>query len=232
MFFNLCSEAQGEIRNWFSSHLKERKDGLGERRALFSGRWKVSVAGVNHLFCWPLRKWQSQIGSPPPPLRAAFIFVNNFSLSFFLICAIQLLFPLFFLLSFILFCFSVLCFFIPHHHSIWAVKIQRSGRQLPWDSWAANPCSLHTNHHHNSYLPDHCRAPALTFPKAPPPHSPRNVPRFLALVFIRFSCPHASFPNSLHLWFMRVACFPLSLSVLCTNNVSFLASGLSFSVVL
>lgn len=56
MFFNLCSEAQGEIRNWFSSHLKERKDGLGERHALFSGRWKVSLAGVNHLFCWPLKK--------------------------------------------------------------------------------------------------------------------------------------------------------------------------------
>lgn len=185
------------------------------------------MAGVNQLFCWPLRKRQSQIDFSP--LCKQISFLLTIFLCLFLICAIQLLFPLF--LFFILFCFLVLCFLIPHHHFIWAVKIQRSNRHLPWESWASNPCSLHTNHHHNSYHPDHCRVPALTFPKAPPPSSPRNVPRFLALVFIRFSS-RASFPSSLHLWFMRVACFPWSLLVLCTNNVSFLASGLSFSIVI
>lgn len=231
MFFNLCSEAQGEIRNWFSSHLKERKDGLGERHALFSGRWKVSLAGVNHLFCWPLKKTAKPNRFPPLCEQLSFL-LTIFLCLFFNLCN-SVTFS-----SFFFFCFSFcsvsrfFVFFIPHHHSIWAVKIQRSGRQLPWDSWASNPCSLHTNHHHNSYLPDHCRGPALTFPKAPPPHSPRNVPHFLSLVFIRFPSPHASVPNSLHLWFMRVACFPLSLSVLCTNNVSFLAPGLSFSVVI
>ncbi|KAL1774954.1 glutamate receptor-interacting protein 1 isoform X1 [Sigmodon hispidus] len=67
---------------------------------------------------------------------------------------------------------------LPHHQTRLAlkgpdhVKIQRSNRQLPWDSWVTNPCSLQTNHHHNPYHPDHCRVPALTFPKAPPPNSP------------------------------------------------------------
>ncbi|XP_052609409.1 glutamate receptor-interacting protein 1 isoform X2 [Peromyscus californicus insignis] len=67
---------------------------------------------------------------------------------------------------------------LPHHQTRLAlkgpdhVKIQRSSRQLPWDSWASNPSSLHTNHHHNPYHPDHCRVPALTFPKVPPPNSP------------------------------------------------------------
>uniref|UniRef100_A0A8C2NH43 PDZ domain-containing protein n=1 Tax=Capra hircus TaxID=9925 RepID=A0A8C2NH43_CAPHI len=67
---------------------------------------------------------------------------------------------------------------LPHHQTRLAlkgpdhVKIQRSDRQLPWDSWASNHCSLHTYHHYNSYHPDHCRAPALAFMKAPPPNSP------------------------------------------------------------
>ncbi|XP_053517581.1 glutamate receptor-interacting protein 1 isoform X1 [Artibeus jamaicensis] len=67
---------------------------------------------------------------------------------------------------------------LPHHQTRLAlkgpdhVKIQRSDRQLTWDSWASNHCSLHTNHHHNTHHPDHCRVPALTFPKAPPPNSP------------------------------------------------------------
>lgn len=60
---------------------------------------------------------------PPPPLRAAFIFVNNFSLSFFLICAIQLLFPLFFCL---LFCsvsrFFVFLFLIITPYGQWKFK--------------------------------------------------------------------------------------------------------------
>ncbi|XP_075863580.1 glutamate receptor-interacting protein 1 isoform X2 [Microcebus murinus] len=67
---------------------------------------------------------------------------------------------------------------LPHHQTRLAlkgpdhVKIQRSDRQLTWDSWASSHCSHHTNHHHNTHHPDHCRVPALTFPKAPPPNSP------------------------------------------------------------
>ncbi|XP_012874025.1 PREDICTED: glutamate receptor-interacting protein 1 [Dipodomys ordii] len=70
---------------------------------------------------------------------------------------------------------------LPHHQTRLAlkgpdhVKIQRSDRQLPWDSWANNQCSLHTNHHCNTHHPDLCRAPALTLPKAPPPNSPPAV---------------------------------------------------------
>ncbi|XP_061272555.1 glutamate receptor-interacting protein 1 isoform X2 [Bos javanicus] len=67
---------------------------------------------------------------------------------------------------------------LPHHQTRLAlkgpdhVKIQRSDRPLPWDFWASNHCSLHTYHHYNSFHPDHCRAPALTVMKAPPPNSP------------------------------------------------------------
>ncbi|XP_031205187.1 glutamate receptor-interacting protein 1 isoform X3 [Mastomys coucha] len=67
---------------------------------------------------------------------------------------------------------------LPHHQTRLAlkgpdhVKIQRSDRQLPWDSWASNQCGVHTNHHHNMHLPDHCRVPVLAFPKALPPNSP------------------------------------------------------------
>ncbi|XP_054973994.1 glutamate receptor-interacting protein 1 isoform X2 [Sorex araneus] len=67
---------------------------------------------------------------------------------------------------------------LPHHQTRLAlkgpehVKIQRSDRQLTWDSWASNHYSLHTYHHYNTYHPDHCRVPALPFPKAPPPNSP------------------------------------------------------------
>ncbi|KAB0361635.1 hypothetical protein FD754_005791, partial [Muntiacus muntjak] len=67
---------------------------------------------------------------------------------------------------------------LPHHQTRLAlkgpdhVKIQRSDRQLPWDSWASIHCSLHTYRHHSTHHPDHCRAPAPTFPKAPPPNSP------------------------------------------------------------
>nr|XP_051702370.1 glutamate receptor-interacting protein 1 isoform X3 [Oryctolagus cuniculus] len=67
---------------------------------------------------------------------------------------------------------------LPHHQTRLAlkgpdhVKIQRSDRQLSWDSWASNHCSLHTNHHCSTHHPDHCRPSALTFPKAPPPNSP------------------------------------------------------------
>uniref|UniRef100_A0A286XVZ1 Glutamate receptor interacting protein 1 n=1 Tax=Cavia porcellus TaxID=10141 RepID=A0A286XVZ1_CAVPO len=67
---------------------------------------------------------------------------------------------------------------LPHHQTRLAlkgpdhVKIQRSDRQLSWDSWAINQCSLHVGHHHSPHHPDHCSAPALTFPKAPPPNSP------------------------------------------------------------
>ncbi|XP_005397512.1 PREDICTED: glutamate receptor-interacting protein 1 isoform X2 [Chinchilla lanigera] len=67
---------------------------------------------------------------------------------------------------------------LPHHQTRLAlkgpdhVKIQRSDRQLPWDSWAMSQCSLHPGHHHNPHHSDHCSGPALTFPKAPPPNSP------------------------------------------------------------
>ncbi|XP_055986692.1 glutamate receptor-interacting protein 1 isoform X4 [Sorex fumeus] len=67
---------------------------------------------------------------------------------------------------------------LPHHQTRLAlkgpehVKIQRSDRQLTWDSWASNHYSLHTYHHYNTYHPDHCRVPALPLPKAPPPNSP------------------------------------------------------------
>ncbi|KAM4881806.1 LOW QUALITY PROTEIN: glutamate receptor-interacting protein 1 [Thomomys bottae] len=70
---------------------------------------------------------------------------------------------------------------LPHHQTRLAlkgpdhVKIQRSDRQLPWDSWASNQCSFYTNHHCNTHHPDLCRAPALTLPKAPPPNSPPAV---------------------------------------------------------
>ncbi|XP_070310743.1 glutamate receptor-interacting protein 1 isoform X6 [Odocoileus virginianus] len=67
---------------------------------------------------------------------------------------------------------------LPHHQTRLAlkgpdhVKIQRSDRQLPWDSWASSHCSLHTCHHYNSYHADRCTAPAPTLTKAPPPNSP------------------------------------------------------------
>ncbi|XP_060050966.1 glutamate receptor-interacting protein 1 isoform X3 [Erinaceus europaeus] len=67
---------------------------------------------------------------------------------------------------------------LPHHQTRLAlkgpdhVKIQRSDRQLTWDSWASNHSSLLTCHHYSTYHPDHCRMPALQLPKAPPPGSP------------------------------------------------------------
>ncbi|XP_045323178.1 glutamate receptor-interacting protein 1 isoform X3 [Leopardus geoffroyi] len=67
---------------------------------------------------------------------------------------------------------------LPHHQTRLAlkgpehVKIQRSDRQLTWDSWASDHCSLHTYQYPNASHPDRCRAPALPAPKAPPPNSP------------------------------------------------------------
>ncbi|XP_077631394.1 glutamate receptor-interacting protein 1 [Crocuta crocuta] len=67
---------------------------------------------------------------------------------------------------------------LPHHQTRLAlkgpehVKIQRSDRQLAWDSWATNHCSLHTHQYPNASHPDHCPAPALPVLKAPPPNSP------------------------------------------------------------
>ncbi|XP_042803033.1 glutamate receptor-interacting protein 1 isoform X6 [Panthera leo] len=67
---------------------------------------------------------------------------------------------------------------LPHHQTRLAlkgpehVKIQRSDRQLAWDSWASDHCSLHTYQYPNASHPDRCRAPALPAPKAPPPNSP------------------------------------------------------------
>ncbi|XP_058529283.1 glutamate receptor-interacting protein 1 isoform X3 [Ochotona princeps] len=67
---------------------------------------------------------------------------------------------------------------LPHHQTRLAlkgpdhVKVQRSDRQLPWDSWASNHCGLHSSHHCSPCHPDHCRAPAPPAPRAPPPNSP------------------------------------------------------------
>ncbi|XP_040346362.1 glutamate receptor-interacting protein 1 [Herpailurus yagouaroundi] len=67
---------------------------------------------------------------------------------------------------------------LPHHQTRLAlkgpehVKIQRSDRQLAWDSWASDHCSLHTYQYPNASHPDRCRAQALPAPKAPPPNSP------------------------------------------------------------
>nr|XP_006130251.1 glutamate receptor-interacting protein 1 isoform X2 [Pelodiscus sinensis] len=63
---------------------------------------------------------------------------------------------------------------LPHHQTRLAlkgpehVKVQRSNRQLTWDSCANNHSSLLTYHHYNTYHPDHCRMPALKFQKTPP----------------------------------------------------------------
>ncbi|XP_019398809.1 PREDICTED: glutamate receptor-interacting protein 1 isoform X3 [Crocodylus porosus] len=63
---------------------------------------------------------------------------------------------------------------LPHHQTRLAlkgpehVKVQRSNRQLAWDSSASNHSSLLTYHHYNTYHPDHCRMPALKCQKTPP----------------------------------------------------------------
>ncbi|KFP86842.1 Glutamate receptor-interacting protein 1, partial [Acanthisitta chloris] len=64
---------------------------------------------------------------------------------------------------------------LPHHQTRLAlkgpehVKVQRSNRQLTWDSCANSHNSLLNYHHYNTYHPDHCRMPALKFQNAPPP---------------------------------------------------------------
>ncbi|KFQ77327.1 Glutamate receptor-interacting protein 1, partial [Phaethon lepturus] len=66
---------------------------------------------------------------------------------------------------------------LPHHQTRLAlkgpehVKVQRSNRQLTWDSGANSHSSLLTYHHYNTYHPDHCRMPALKFRKTPPQKS-------------------------------------------------------------
>nr|XP_021137182.1 glutamate receptor-interacting protein 1 isoform X7 [Columba livia] len=66
---------------------------------------------------------------------------------------------------------------LPHHQTRLALKgpehvnVQRSNRQLTWDSCANSHSSLLTYHHYNTYHPDHCRMPALKFQKAPPQKS-------------------------------------------------------------
>ncbi|KFW10519.1 Glutamate receptor-interacting protein 1, partial [Eurypyga helias] len=66
---------------------------------------------------------------------------------------------------------------LPHHQTRLAlkgpehVKVQRSDRQLTWDSCATSHSSLLTYHHYNTYHPDHCRMPALKFQKTPPQKS-------------------------------------------------------------
>ncbi|KFQ57547.1 Glutamate receptor-interacting protein 1, partial [Pelecanus crispus] len=66
---------------------------------------------------------------------------------------------------------------LPHHQTRLAlkgpehVKVQRSNRQLTWDSCANSHSSLLTYHHYNTYHPDHCRMPALKFQTPPPQKS-------------------------------------------------------------
>ncbi|KAM6145061.1 glutamate receptor-interacting protein 1 isoform 3-T3 [Phoenicopterus ruber ruber] len=66
---------------------------------------------------------------------------------------------------------------LPHHQTRLAlkgpehVKVQRSNRQLTWDSCANSHSSLLTYHHYNTYHPDHCRMPALKFQKTSPQKS-------------------------------------------------------------
>ncbi|NWS38836.1 GRIP1 protein, partial [Probosciger aterrimus] len=66
---------------------------------------------------------------------------------------------------------------LPHHQTRLAlkgpehVKVQRSNRQLTWDSCANSHSSLLTYHRYNTYHPDNCRMPALKFQKAPPQKS-------------------------------------------------------------
>ncbi|KFQ54187.1 Glutamate receptor-interacting protein 1, partial [Nestor notabilis] len=66
---------------------------------------------------------------------------------------------------------------LPHHQTRLAlkgpehVKVQRSSRQLTWDSCASSHSSLLTYHHYNTYHPDNCRMPALKFQKASPQKS-------------------------------------------------------------
>ncbi|XP_074024955.1 glutamate receptor-interacting protein 1 isoform X1 [Numenius arquata] len=66
---------------------------------------------------------------------------------------------------------------LPHHQTRLALKgpehvnVQRSNRQLTWDSCANSHSSLLTYHHYNTYHPDHCRMPALKFQKTPPQKS-------------------------------------------------------------
>ncbi|XP_058413673.1 glutamate receptor-interacting protein 1 isoform X2 [Diceros bicornis minor] len=70
---------------------------------------------------------------------------------------------------------------LPHHQTRLAlkgpdhVKIQRSDRQLAWDSWASKHCHLHAHHHYNTCHPDHGGVPTLTLPRTPPPSSPPMV---------------------------------------------------------
>nr|XP_032644723.1 glutamate receptor-interacting protein 1 isoform X4 [Chelonoidis abingdonii] len=75
---------------------------------------------------------------------------------------------------------------LPHHQTRLAlkgaehVKVQRSNRQLTWDSCANNHSSLLTYHNYNTYHPDHCRMPALKFQKTPPQ---KNLPALVSSSF-------------------------------------------------
>ncbi|KFP08687.1 Glutamate receptor-interacting protein 1, partial [Calypte anna] len=66
---------------------------------------------------------------------------------------------------------------LPHHQTRLALKgpehakVQRSNRQLTWDSCASSHSSLLIYHHYNTHHPDHCRMPDLKFQKASPQKS-------------------------------------------------------------
>ncbi|MBN3279437.1 GRIP1 protein, partial [Polyodon spathula] len=67
---------------------------------------------------------------------------------------------------------------LPHHQTRLAlkgpdhVKVQRSNRQLTWDSCANNNSNFLTYQHYNTFHPDHSRTQALKYQK----HSPNNLP--------------------------------------------------------
>ncbi|XP_058841561.1 glutamate receptor-interacting protein 1 isoform X3 [Acipenser ruthenus] len=67
---------------------------------------------------------------------------------------------------------------LPHHQTRLAlkgpdhVKVQRSNRQLTWDSCANNNSNFLTYQHYNTYHPDHSRTQALKYQK----HTPNNLP--------------------------------------------------------
>lgn len=61
---------------------------------------------------------------------------------------------------------------------MWAVKVQRSNKQILWDPYAKSHSSALSYHHYNTKHPDHFRMPALKCQKTPPQKSLCNVPYF------------------------------------------------------
>lgn len=100
--FNLCCEAQGEIRNGFNSHLKRRKNGLGKDMHYSCEDEKLPSLMLIISFADHWEKGKVNIFFF---LQAAFIFLLHF-----LFVQFKLLFPLFFF-------FLVLCLFVCFYFS-------------------------------------------------------------------------------------------------------------------